>query len=77
MTDSTHQKAPTDPPSSPNSTLDLIVAIFQAAIQLTAATPSDIILSPGRPPQLQVSGKLVSLDLAVLTPNDTARIAND
>ncbi|MBV9145180.1 MAG: hypothetical protein JO065_04640, partial [Acidobacteria bacterium] len=57
--------------------MDLIVAIFQAAIQLTAATPSDIILSPGRPPQLQVSGKLVSLDLAVLTPNDTARIAND
>ena len=60
-----------------NPTLDLIANIFQAGIQLTGAMPTDVILSPGRPAQLQVSGRLVSLDLAALSPNDTARIAGD
>ena len=41
---------------------------------------SDLIFSPGRPPQVEVSGQLVGVkiaELAVLTPDDTRRIAGD
>lgn len=60
-----------------NPTLDLIVAIFNAGVKATGAIPSEVILSPGKSPQLQASGRLFPLDLPVLTPNDTSRIAND
>lgn len=77
MSDSTDRNTSMDATRERNPTLDLIVTIFQASIQLTGAIPNDVILSPGRPPQLQVSGKLLSLNLDVLSPSDTARIAND
>jgi twitching motility protein PilT len=77
MGDSTDRNTPLDAAGQHNHTLDLIVSIFQSSMQATRTLPNDVILSPGRPPQLQFSGKLVSLDLAMLTPNDTARIAND
>ncbi len=41
---------------------------------------SDLIISPGRPPQVEVSGKLVAVPvpgLSKLMPEDTARIASD
>jgi twitching motility protein PilT len=41
---------------------------------------SDLILSPGRPPQVEVSGKLTAIEIAgvgVLMPDDTTRIAGD
>jgi twitching motility protein PilT len=41
---------------------------------------SDIFFSPGRPPQVEISGNLVSADvpgLTVLTAGDTARIASE
>jgi twitching motility protein PilT len=41
---------------------------------------SDLILSPGRPPQVEVHGSLVPVPvdgLALLTPADTARVAAD
>src|SRR4051812_12387538 len=41
---------------------------------------SDLIMSPGRPPQVEVSGKLEGVNVPgfpVLTPADTARIAAD
>ncbi len=41
---------------------------------------SDLIFSPGRMPQVEVSGRLVTpavAGLTVLTPNDTARISRD
>jgi twitching motility protein PilT len=41
---------------------------------------SDLIFSPGRMPQVEVSGRLVTpavAGLSVLTPNDTARISAD
>ena len=75
MTDSIDPRA--DATSARTPTLDLLINIFQVAIKVTGAIPTDIILSPGRPPQLQVTGKLLSLDLDVLTPSDTTRIAND
>ncbi|HVH86998.1 MAG TPA: ATPase, T2SS/T4P/T4SS family [Terriglobales bacterium] len=77
MSDDTDRNVPKDAAGQRNPTLDLIVAIFNASMQLTGTIPSDVILSPGRPPQLQVSGKLLPLNLHVLSPNDTARIAND
>lgn len=77
MGDSTDRNTPLDAAGPRNHTLDLIVSIFQSSMQVTRSLPNDVILSPGRPPQLQFSGKLMSLDLAMLTPNDTARIAND
>src|SRR5262249_16135886 len=41
---------------------------------------SDLIFSPGRPPQVERSGNLVAVavpDLPMLKPEDTARIASD
>src|SRR4051812_28829840 len=41
---------------------------------------SDLVFSPGRPPQVEQSGNLVGVAVAglpTLTPDDTARIAND
>lgn len=77
MSETVDRNIAATPAAAPNATPELIVAIFNASMQLTGAIPSDIILSPGRSPQLQVSGKILSLNLAVLSPNDTARIAGD
>src|SRR5690348_11940399 len=41
---------------------------------------SDLILSPGRPPQVEVSGRLAAVPIAglpLLRPEDTTRIAGD
>src|ERR1700758_180486 len=41
---------------------------------------SDLIFSPGRPPQVQVYGQLIAVQvtgLAALTPDDTRQIAAD
>jgi twitching motility protein PilT len=51
-----------------------------AAMVRAAKNVSDLIFSPGRPPQMEVDGQLVGVKipgLAVLTPEHTARIAND
>lgn len=53
----------------------MITAMLQAAPRT-----SDLIFSPGRPPQAEVHGKLVPLKVpgvGILGPNDTARIAAD
>ena len=59
------------PPNTPS----IIAAMVRAA-----KNTSDLIFSPGRPPQVEVSGQLVQLNIAgvgVLTSEDTARIAAD
>src|SRR3989442_863935 len=41
---------------------------------------SDLIFSPGRPPQVEKQGELTAVDvpdLALLRPEDTARVARD
>jgi twitching motility protein PilT len=51
-----------------------------AAMVKSAERISDLIFSPGRAPQVEVSGQLVQLKIAgvgLLTPDDTARIAAD
>jgi twitching motility protein PilT len=53
----------------------LLDAMLRAADKI-----SDLIFSPGRPPQVQVYGQLISVQvpgLATLTPDDTRRIAAD
>jgi twitching motility protein PilT len=65
------------PGSAPATVLtpQLIAAMVKSAERI-----SDLIFSPGRAPQVEVSGQLVQLKIAgvgVLTPDDTARIAAD
>jgi len=53
----------------------LLAAMLRAADKI-----SDLIFSPGRPPQVQVYGQLISVQvpgLASLTPDDTRHIAAD
>jgi twitching motility protein PilT len=77
MSTDAEQRASKDAQPIPNAAVELIISIFNAATRLGTGMPSDIILSPGRPPQLQISGKLQPLDLPSLSPNDTARFAAD
>src|SRR5580658_48088 len=54
--------------------------VLIAAMLKSADRISDLIFSPGRAPQVEVSGQLVQLKIAgvgLLTPEDTARIAAD
>jgi twitching motility protein PilT len=62
-------------PSGPMSTPALIAAMLDSGKGI-----SDLIFSPGRPPQVERSGHLVPVpfgSLQVLRPEDTARIASD
>jgi twitching motility protein PilT len=62
-------------PAGPVSTPNLITAMVHAA-----KNTSDLIFSPGRAPQVEVSGQLMQLKIAgvgILTAEDTARIAGD
>src|SRR5579859_5927754 len=61
--------------SAPLSTAAIITAMLAAT-----KNPSDLIFSPGRAPQVEVSGQLVQLKIpgvGMLKPEDTARIASD
>jgi twitching motility protein PilT len=71
--------APTAPGATaspaPVPTPQLIAAMLKASTKT-----SDLIFSPGRAPQVEISGQLVQLKIAgvgLLTPEDTARIAAD
>src|ERR1700752_1411265 len=57
------------------ATAPLLAAMLRAADKI-----SDLIFSPGRPPQVQVYGQLIPVQiqgLAALTPDDTRHIAAD
>ena len=63
------------PGSGPSATHDLLTAVLRANDQI-----SDLIFSPGRPPQIEVHGQLMPVKapgLEFLTPDDTRRIAAD
>ena len=65
--------AKSGPPPLPVGTNDIICAMLAAAPNV-----SDLILSPGRPPQVESSGKLVPVNvpqLPILKPEHTARLA--
>jgi twitching motility protein PilT len=60
---------------APIATSALIAGMLKSAKGV-----SDLIFSPGRPPQVEVTGRLLAVKvpgLEMLTPADTARIAND
>jgi twitching motility protein PilT len=68
---------PVTPTAAPAAvpTATLIATMVQAA-----KNTSDLIFSPGRPPQVEVSGKLMQLKIpgvGILMPDDTTRIATD
>jgi twitching motility protein PilT len=63
------------PTSGASATHDLLAAMLRANNQI-----SDLIFSPGRPPQIEVHGQLIPVQargLESLTPDDTRRIASD
>jgi len=67
--------APAGVTSAPVSTPNMITSMVYAA-----KNTSDLIFSPGRAPQVEVSGQLMQLKIpgvGVLTAEDTARIAGD
>ncbi|MFB3814484.1 MAG: type IV pilus twitching motility protein PilT [Terriglobales bacterium] len=65
--------APQENNPAPLATPDLICRMLRADKNV-----SDLIMSPGRPPQVEAAGELVPVpNLPALTPTDTARIAGD
>jgi len=63
------------PTSGASATHDLLAAMLRANNQI-----SDLIFSPGRPPQIEVHGQLIPVQapgLESLTTDDTRRIASD
>jgi len=54
--------------------------VILASMLQVSENVSDLIFSPGKPPQIEIGGRLAGVkvgDLAVLTANDTQRIAAD
>jgi twitching motility protein PilT len=71
------ESAPSSPPAPQRKihTAQLVTAMLKASPHV-----SDLIFSPGRAPQIEVSGQLMELKykgLECLTPQDTNSIAND
>jgi len=69
--------APSSAPTAQRTihTAQLVTAMLKSSLHV-----SDLIFSPGRAPQVEVSGQLVELKykgLESLTPQDTMYIAND
>lgn len=78
----------TQPPSMPEATAQNPSAAAEpvpttsiiSAMVRTSKQVSDLIFSPGRPPQVELTGQLVPVKMAqipILKPEDTARIAAD
>src|SRR5258708_24175233 len=64
------------PSPATKSTLPMPTAAIITAMVKFNSRVSDLIISPFRPPQVEVSGQLVpAAGLPVLTANDTAQIA--
>src|SRR5882724_3549317 len=63
------------PPAAKVSTAAIVATMLKASKQV-----SDLIFSPGREPQVEISGQLKELNIAgvgKLTPDATKRIATD
>src|SRR5690242_1548347 len=78
--------APAEVNSAPASTTEqtpaapLATPAVIAGMLRSAKNVSDLIFSPGRPPQVEVSGQLFAVKvpgMPTLTPADTTRIAMD
>jgi twitching motility protein PilT len=72
------QALPVQPPETQPQTV--ATATIITAMTRAAKHVSDLIFSPGRPPQIESNGQLVEVvipNVGRLTPEDTARIAGD
>jgi twitching motility protein PilT len=58
--------------SAPFSTPALLAAMLRSAPRI-----SDLFFSPGKPPMVEVNGKLAPVGARVLTPNDTRHISSE
>jgi twitching motility protein PilT len=66
--------------SSAPSQASVPTNVMLASMLKVSTHVSDLIFSPGRPPQVELSGKLLGIkvgDLSILTDADTTRIAGD
>jgi twitching motility protein PilT len=67
-------------PVNPSAPARLPTPSLIAAMLKSAPNTSDLVFSPGRPPQVKVNGKLVAVNIpgvGVLTAADTAQLAAD
>jgi twitching motility protein PilT len=74
-TQSAPQQAVKPPVPGPLPTPNLIATMLKGA-----PNTSDLVFSPGRPPQVKVNGKLLPVNIqgvGILTPADTAQLAAD
>lgn len=58
--------------ASPFSTAALLAAMLKSAPRI-----SDLFFSPGKPPMVEVNGKLAPVGARILTPDDTRHIASE
>jgi twitching motility protein PilT len=68
------------PTSSTSTQSPIPTNVILASMLQVSQNVSDLIFSPGKPPQVEIGGRLAGVkvgDLAVLTANDTQRIAAD
>src|SRR5215831_3413022 len=72
--------SPAEPASAPPPQRKIATAQLVTAMLKASSHVSDLIFSPGRAPQIEVSGQLIELKykgLESLSPQDTSYIAND
>ncbi len=72
--------APAAPATTPATAAPVPTATIIASMLRASGKISDLIFSPGRAPQVEISGQLAQLKIAgvgMLTAEDTARIAGD
>src|SRR5690349_2125983 len=60
------------PAAAPFSTPALLAAMLRSAPRI-----SDLFFSPGKPPMVEVNGKLAPVGARVLTPDDTRHISSE
>ncbi|HZU30218.1 MAG TPA: ATPase, T2SS/T4P/T4SS family, partial [Candidatus Angelobacter sp.] len=69
-----------NPSAVPETGSPISTNVILASMLQVSSNVSDLIFSPGKPPQVELSGKLTGVkvgDLSVLTADDTYRIARD
>ena len=67
-------------PSQPGTPARLSTPMLIATMLKSAPNTSDLVFSPGRPPQVKINGKLIQVKIqgmGLLTPAETAQIAAD
>lgn len=64
-------------PASASASAPFSTAVLLAGMLRTAPRISDLFFSPGKPPMVEVNGKLAPVGARVLTPDDTRHISSE